>query len=126
MQIKKLMIKRFGQLVDREYDGNQPVMMIAARSTEEQQALCEVLMAVLFGFPPHRRAQGEYIPQPKHEQYSASVVIVTENGEYLIGRNFGEESLEVFHCHEKRLLSPATALMDLLYRESRNSKPVRF
>ena len=128
MRIKKLRIKRFGELVDREYDGGHSLVTIEARDEEEQRALSEVFMAVLFGFPPHRRArQEEYIPRTQGEQYSASLVIETENGEYLIGRNFGEGSLEVFQCQEKRLLSlPATALMDLLYHEVGTLNPLDF
>ncbi len=128
MQIKKLMVKRFGELVDREYDGGKPVVTFTARNAEEQQVLCEVIMAVLFGFPPHRRARCErYISRVKGGEYSASLVIETEDGEYLIGRNFNDESLEIFQCQARRLLSlPATALMDLLYREVGTLNPLDF
>ena len=64
MRIKKLRIKRFGELVDREYDGGHSLVTIEAVMREEQRALSEFFMVVLFGFPPHRRArQEEYIPE---------------------------------------------------------------
>lgn len=128
MRIKKLRIKRFGTLVDREFDGGQFLMQIEARNAEEHQTLSEVILALLFGFSPHRRSRQDiHIPQQKAGQDSASLVVETENSAYLIGRNFALESLEVFKCKEKRLLplSPTT-LMDVLYNEVGTLNPLDF
>jgi hypothetical protein len=128
VRIKKLRIKGFGSIIDKEFDFDQSFTTLLWEEKGKQETLSDVIVALLFGFPPHRRSSLEkYCPVIGKKQYSASLVVETEAGEFLIGRNFPREILEVFKYEEKRLLPlPATVLMDIIYSEFGTLNPLDF
>jgi hypothetical protein len=128
LQIKILKIKGFGPFIDQEFLFEESYGKVIRKKGKEKTGLIDGIVALLFGFPPHRREEfKKYYPLNNAEKYSASLLIETKKGEYLIGRDFSREILEVFKYEGMRLFSlPSTVLMDLLYSEIGTLNPLDF
>ncbi|HHT48094.1 MAG TPA: hypothetical protein GXZ98_02205 [Firmicutes bacterium] len=128
MRIKKLIVKGFGALRNREYDFRPFWTEIPFPEEEGEETVNEVIMALLFGFsPPQRLKKERFIPVRGKDEYQAAMMVETGEGQYLLGRHFAQETLEIFKLEDKRLssLSPMV-LMDLLYKEMGILNPLDF
>ncbi len=121
-------MKGFGPFIDQEFLFEESYGKVIKKKGKSKTVLLDGIVALLFGFPPHRREELEkYSPINKAEKYSASLSIKTKKGEYLIGRDFSQETLEVFKFEGRRLFPlPSTVLMDLLYSEIGTLNPLDF
>lgn len=122
------MINGFGGLCDWEYRFDPFWTEVPFSKDEVDENMNEAIVALLFGFPPHqRRKREQFVPENGMEKYSASMLIETADGEFLIGRHFTQETYEIFKIKDKQLfsLSPL-ALMDLLYKETGILNPLDF
>lgn len=128
MRIKKLMIKGFGTLRNWEQTFDPFWTEVPFLEGEAEETVNKAIIAVLFGFSPHQHASRQrLVPAVGTQEYSAAMMIETDDGEYLIGRNFTRESLEVFKRQTKRLFPLSSmALMDLLFQEIRFLNPLDF
>lgn len=122
------MIKAFGPLRDWEYTFDPFWTEIPYHQREAEETVNEAIRAVLFGFSPQQKeARQRFMPPAGTEEYRAAMLIATDDGEFLLGRNFTHEALEVFKLETKRLFAlSAMALMDLLLQELQILNPLDF
>ena len=122
------MIKGFGALCDWECLLDPFWTELPFAEGEVDENVNEAIVALLFGFPPHQRPKKQqFVPESGTDKYSASMLIETVDGEYLIGRHFTRETAEIFRLQEQQIfsLSPLV-LMDLLYKEIGLLNPLDF
>ena len=124
------MIKALGPLRDWEYtfDPFWSEVPYAEQETERDRQRSDPGGFVWFS--PHQNAgRQRLMPPTDKEEYSAAMWIETNNGPFLLGRNFTREAPEIFKL-EKKGLFPLSAmdLMDLtsFYRSSRSLNPLDF
>ncbi|HEY8391483.1 MAG TPA: hypothetical protein VIL83_01975 [Capillibacterium sp.] len=128
MRIKKLMVKGFGALRDWEAELHPFWTEIPLGGEEREETVNEVIMALLFGFPPAQRWKKErFTPKQGKDNYRAAMIVETADGQFLLGRHFAQETLEIFKLDDQSLhsLSPMF-LMDLLFKEIGIINPLDF
>ncbi len=122
------MIKALGPLRDWEHTFDPFWSEVPYAEQETAETVNEAIRAVLYGFPPHQNAcRQRLMPPTDKEEYSAAMWIETNNGPFLLGRNFTREALEIFKLEAKGLFSLSSmVLMDLLLQELRIINPLDF
>lgn len=128
MRIKKLMVKGFGNLRDWEYAFRPFWTELPFLEEEREETVNEVIMALLFGFPPpHWSKKERFTPRQGEDDYRAAMVVETADGQFLLGRHFAQETFEIFKLEERSLLSMSPmVLMDLLFKEIGLINPLDF
>ena len=122
------MVKGFGALRNWEIDFHRFWTEIPFLEEEREETVNEVIMALLFGFPPPQWSRKErFTPVQGKDDYRAAMVVETADGQFLLGRHFALEALEIFRLEDKSLfsLSPMI-LMDLLFKEIGILNPLDF
>jgi hypothetical protein len=126
---KKVILNNFGIYRETEISLDTPFTILNRREEYAGKTVIDAIVGVLFGCPPGRRGEfSRYAPSSAGEKFSASLFLTTENGkEYLVGKDFRREELEVFQEEgfSLALLSP-TSLMELLYSELKTLNPIDF
>ncbi|NLY89297.1 MAG: hypothetical protein GX085_06710 [Firmicutes bacterium] len=129
MRFKKVILNNFGVYHETEISLVTPFTIVDARGGNAGKTVIDAIVGVLFGCPPGRRGEfSRYAPSAAGERFSASLFLTTENGkEFLIGKDFHREELEVFQEEDFSLtLLPPTSLMEILYNELKTLNPIDF
>jgi len=122
------MVKGFGAVRNWEADFQRFWTEIPFLREEREETVNEVIMALLFGFPPHQWSKKErFTPAQGKNDYRAAMIVETGEGQFLLGRHFAQDNLEIFKLEDKSLfpLSPMV-LMDLLFKEIGILNPLDF
>ncbi len=129
MLLKKVILNNFGIFRETEISLDTPFTVVGGEEETAGKTLIDAIMGVLFGCPPGRRGEfSRYAPSSAGEQFSASLFLTTGDGqEYLVGKDFYREELEVFQKEgfSLSLLSPSS-LMDILHSELKTLNPIDF
>lgn len=129
MRLKKVILNNFGEYHGTEISLDTPVTMLGRREETAGKAVIDAIVGVLFGCPPNRRGEfSHYAPASAKGAFSASLLLATENGkEYLIGKDFRREQLEVFQQDGFCLtLLPPASIMEILHGELKTLNPIDF
>jgi hypothetical protein len=127
--LKKVILNKFGIYRETEISLDTPFTVVGGEEETAGKTVIDAIVGVLFGCPPGRRGEfSRYAPSSAGEPFSASLFLTTEDGqEYLVGKDFHREELEVFQKEDfsLALLSP-TSLMDILHGELKTLNPIDF
>ena len=122
------MVKGFGALRNWEYNFQPFWTDVPLTGEEGEETVNEVIMALLLGFPPSQESKKQrFTPVAGKDDYRAAMVVEAADGQFLLGRHFAQETLEIFKLEDKRMfsLSPMV-LMDLLFKELGIFNPLDF
>ncbi|NLW08637.1 MAG: AAA family ATPase [Firmicutes bacterium] len=129
MRLKKVILNNFGVHRNTEISLDTPFTVVGGEDANAGKTVIDAIVGVLFGCPPDRRGEfSRYAPSSGRRRFSASLFLTAENGkEYLIGKNFHREEVEVFQEEDLSLtLLPANSLMEILYNELKTLNPIDF
>lgn len=129
VRLQKLILNSFGEYTDTEIILDAPRTTFTGKATAGR-TIVDAVVGILYGCPPGRRKEflGYAPPEGTDKNFSASLFLTTDDGtEYLIGKDFHHEQLEVFRREGFRLkrLFPAT-VMEILRKELGTLNPLDF
>lgn len=129
VRLQKLILNSFGEYIDTEINLDAPRKIFTGKATAGK-TIVDAVVGILYGCPPDRRR--EFLryapPEGTRENFSASLFLTTDDGtEYLIGKDFHHERLEVFRQEGFRMkrLFPATVI-EILRKELGTLNPLDF
>lgn len=100
MRIKKLMISGFGKLVDKEYELDDNMTLFFGENESGKSTLRDFILAMFFGMKDFGKLSADEDLYTKREpwdaeHYGGTMILQMEDRDYMLERNFDEESEKV-------------------------------